>query len=139
MVYNTYTIGGELYHYAKGSEKAGAKYLEKVRTKSGKWRYVYDNKKKTSGRKKHVTEGKGGVVVGEVVTDEKVGTGDGAANALGPKKKDLKSKVQEKSRETRKIMDKARSKVEEKAQKTRDTLSEIIDKLEKKTHKKNKK
>ena len=35
MFYSEYTIGGELYH------AGNHKYLEKVKTKSGKWRYIY--------------------------------------------------------------------------------------------------
>lgn len=31
MIYSNYTIGGELMHYAKGSEKSGAKYIDKVK------------------------------------------------------------------------------------------------------------
>ena len=35
MFYKEYIIGGELYH------AGNHKYLEKVKTKSGKWRYIY--------------------------------------------------------------------------------------------------
>lgn len=35
MFYAEYTVGGELYH------AGNHKYLDKVKTKSGKWRYIY--------------------------------------------------------------------------------------------------
>lgn len=38
-----YTIGGVLYHSAKGTEWKNKKYVDKVRTKSGKWRYIYSS------------------------------------------------------------------------------------------------
>lgn len=41
MIYDTYLIGGELYH----AQRANHKYLDKVRTKSGKWRYIYTKAK----------------------------------------------------------------------------------------------
>ena len=37
MIYPVYSIGGELFH----GERANHKYVDKVRTRSGKWRYVY--------------------------------------------------------------------------------------------------
>ena len=36
MIYSTYVIGGELYHASTFH-----KYIDKVKTKSGKWRYIY--------------------------------------------------------------------------------------------------
>lgn len=41
MIYDTYLIGGELYH----AQRANHKYLDKIRTKSGKWRYIYTKAK----------------------------------------------------------------------------------------------
>ena len=38
MIYETYSIGGELYH------ARSHKYLSKVKTKSGKWRYIYKSR-----------------------------------------------------------------------------------------------
>lgn len=49
-----YTIGGVLMHSAKGTEWGNHKYVDKVKTKSGKWRYIYGNtvsKAKRSGSK----------------------------------------------------------------------------------------
>lgn len=45
MLYEQYTIGGELMHSAKGVEWKNKKYIDKVRTKTGKWRYIYKNSK----------------------------------------------------------------------------------------------
>lgn len=47
MLYEDYTIGGELMHSAKGVEWKNKKYINKVKTKTGKWRYIY---KKTAGK-----------------------------------------------------------------------------------------
>lgn len=41
MLYSTYTIGGELMHSSKGAEWGKHKYIDKVKTKNGKWRYIY--------------------------------------------------------------------------------------------------
>lgn len=43
MLYEQYTIGGELMHSAKGVEWKNKKYIDKVKTKNGKWRYIYKN------------------------------------------------------------------------------------------------
>ena len=43
MIYKQYTIGGELMHSAKGVEWKNKKYIDKVKTKSGKWRYIYNS------------------------------------------------------------------------------------------------
>lgn len=48
MIYNEYTVDGVLYHSAKGDEWKSHKYVDKVKTKNGKYRYVYsDPSKKT--------------------------------------------------------------------------------------------
>lgn len=55
MIYKTYTIGGELYHADKGLsgvKNKVHKYIDKVRTKSGKWRYIYENTKNYKENKK---------------------------------------------------------------------------------------
>ncbi len=39
MLYDTYSIGGVLYH----ADRANHKYIKKVKTKNGKWRYIYKN------------------------------------------------------------------------------------------------
>lgn len=44
MLYEQYTIGGELMHSAKGVEWKNKKYIDKIKTKTGKWRYIYKNK-----------------------------------------------------------------------------------------------
>ena len=44
MYYPEYTIGGELFHSNTATGKA-FKYIDKVRTKTGKWRYIYQAKK----------------------------------------------------------------------------------------------
>lgn len=47
MIYGNYIIGGELYHAEKGTSGIKAKvhkYIDKIRTKTGKWRYIYDTK-----------------------------------------------------------------------------------------------
>lgn len=56
MIYQEYTIGGELMHSAKGVEWKNKKYIDKVRTKTGKWRYIYKNTK--SKAKHYFTGGK---------------------------------------------------------------------------------
>lgn len=38
MIYSTYVINGELYH----ADRANHKYVRKVKTKNGKWRYIYN-------------------------------------------------------------------------------------------------
>ena len=43
MIYGAYTIGGELMHSAKGVEWKNKKYIDKVKTKNGKWRYIYNS------------------------------------------------------------------------------------------------
>jgi len=45
MLYEQYTIGGELMHSAKGVEWKNKKYIDKIKTKTGKWRYIYQNTK----------------------------------------------------------------------------------------------
>lgn len=43
MIYQEYTIGGELMHSAKGNEWTKHKYVEKKKSKNtGKWYYIYD-------------------------------------------------------------------------------------------------
>lgn len=43
MIYQSYSIGGELVHSAKGQEWTNHKYKEKKKSKTtGKWYYVYD-------------------------------------------------------------------------------------------------
>ena len=37
MIYETYSVGGELYH------SRFHKYIDKIKTKAGKWRYIYKN------------------------------------------------------------------------------------------------
>lgn len=37
MIYETYSVGGELYH------ARSHKYIDKIKTKAGKWRYIYKN------------------------------------------------------------------------------------------------
>lgn len=37
MIYKNYTVGGILMH----ADRSNHKYIQKVRTKSGKWRYIY--------------------------------------------------------------------------------------------------
>ena len=41
MLYDTYSIGGVLYH----ADRANHKYIKKVKTKNGKWRYYYNKMK----------------------------------------------------------------------------------------------
>lgn len=43
MLYEQYTIGGELMHSSKGAEWKSHRYIDKVKTKNGKWRYIYKN------------------------------------------------------------------------------------------------
>ena len=56
MLYESYTIGGELIHSAKGNEWSKHRYIDKVKTKSGKWRYIY---KDTSSNKYSRKQSKG--------------------------------------------------------------------------------
>lgn len=42
MLYSTYTIGGELMHSSKGAEWGKHKYIDKVKTKNGRVRYIYN-------------------------------------------------------------------------------------------------
>ena len=51
MIYREYTIGGELMHSAKGVEWKNKKYIDKVKTKTGKWRYIYSDTYKNEGKK----------------------------------------------------------------------------------------
>ena len=44
MIYSTYVINGELYH----ADRANHKYIKKVKTKNGKWRYIYNILKTTT-------------------------------------------------------------------------------------------
>ena len=52
MMYEDYTIGGELYHAFNGraalerGKRAVHKYIDKIMTKSGKWRYIYEDAKR---------------------------------------------------------------------------------------------
>ena len=43
MIYSTYVINGELYH----ADRVNHKYIRKVKTKNGKWRYIYNILKTT--------------------------------------------------------------------------------------------
>lgn len=44
MVYQNFTVGGVLYH------ARNHKYIDKVRTKSGKWRYIYYKSRESDAR-----------------------------------------------------------------------------------------
>ena len=41
MLYSTYTIGGELMHSSKGNDWKKHKYMDKIKTATGKIRYIY--------------------------------------------------------------------------------------------------
>ena len=56
MLYEQYTIGGEFMHSAKGVEWKNKKYIDKIKTKTGKWRYIYDTLK--TRNKRHDIKGK---------------------------------------------------------------------------------
>ena len=49
MIYETYSVGGELYH------ARSHKYIDKIKTKAGKWRYIYKNTL-NYGRNKHIRD-----------------------------------------------------------------------------------
>ena len=51
MIYGTYTIGGELMHAHTREWSKPTKYIEKKKTKSGKWRYIYPDTYKNEGNR----------------------------------------------------------------------------------------
>lgn len=51
MIYGTYTIGGELMHAHTREWSKPTKYIEKKKTKTGKWRYIYPDTYKNDGKR----------------------------------------------------------------------------------------
>ena len=78
MIYTNYVIGGELYH----AQRANHKYIDRVMTKSGKWRYIYS---KTADKKLSLQEDKIDEVNKSVSTEN--------AKSVGPRTQALIDKL----------------------------------------------
>lgn len=138
MIYKEYTVGGELMHSAKGTTWAGAKYIDKVRTKTGKWRYIYD--KKVSGKSNRARRNK---LMDEGIRDTMYHVGNYMRTGQKDENYDRYEEHSRKNNETIDRLDKeyeqtVAGKAEKAKEKASNAIQELLSKIEEKRRNKKK-